>query len=143
MTKNQKPKKANPLFEILNGFCAKTPWEELSDEARLKYSQFMVNRFLCSYDYLIPLAEQLSTQRLDNESHYNILIDYVKHTKHYFKYDLWKGQDETDPLLLKAIMKQYNVGVIEAKRYNGILNDNQRKSILDKWSDFLAMSAEA
>lgn len=143
MTKTQKPKKPNPLFEILNGFCAKIPWEELSDEARLKYSPFMVNRFLCSYDYLIPLAEQLSTQRLDNESHYNILIDYVKHTKHYFKYDLWKGQDETDPLLLKAIMKQYNVGVIEAKRYNGILNDNQRKSILDKWSDFLAMSTEA
>lgn len=143
MTKNQKSKKTNPLFEILNGFCAKTPWEELSDDARLKYSQFMVNRFLCSYDYLIPLAEQLSTQRLDNESHYNILIDYVKHTKHYFKYDLWKGQDEMDPLLLKAIMKQYNVGVIEAKRYNGILNDNQRKSILDKWSDFLTMSTEA
>ena len=138
-----KPKKQNPLFEILNGFCAKRAWEDLSDEARNKYSQFMVNRFLCSYDYLIPLAEQLSTQKLSNMAHYNTLIDFVKSTKHYFNYNLWKNVKEIDPMLLKAIMKQYNVGLPEAKHYYTLLTEEQKKSILDVWSDYLTMSQEA
>lgn len=141
--KQQKTKKANPLFEILNGICLKTAWEDLSDEARTKYSQFMINRFLCSYEYLIPLAEQLSTQKLDNDAHYNILLDSVQHTKHYFNYNLWKGQAELDPILLKSIMKQYNVGVIEAKRYNQLLNDSQRDAIMNKWRDYIEMSQNA
>lgn len=136
-----KPKKTNPLFEILNAISSKQySWSELSDDARNKYSQFMINRFLCSYDYLIPLAEQLSTQKMDNESHYNILLEYVQHTKHYFNYNLWKGQEDIDPMLLNAIMKQYNIGQVEAKRYNSYLNETQRNSILDKWRDYLTMT---
>lgn len=130
------PKKANPLFEILNGFCIKKPWSELSDDAREKYSQFMINRFICSYEYLIEVAEQLSTQRMDNESHYNILMDYVQHTKHYFKYLYWKSSPDTDKPLLMSIMKEYDVSMREARNYNELLNEEQRNLILAKWSNY-------
>ena len=84
-------KKKNPLFETLNFICTKQyTWEELPEENKKAYSQFMINRFLSSYEYLLPILCELSTIKYTDEQHYKLLYQYVKRTKHYFNYNAYK-----------------------------------------------------
>lgn len=138
----RKEKAPNPLFEALNALQTKQyRWGELPEEVRNKYSQFMINRFISSYDYLLPMADQLSTQKLDNETHYNILLEYIKHCKHYFKYDYFKASKKTDQDVLRSVMKQYDIGKKEAERYCELLTEPQKAAIVDKWKDYFAMTS--
>jgi len=93
--------KSNPLFDTLNYICTKQyKWEELPDDCRKNYSQFMINRFLSSYEYLIPLVNELSISKtLSDKQHYTILYTWVKRTKHYFNYNAYKAS-KTDTNLV-------------------------------------------
>lgn len=129
--------KSNPLFDTLNFICTKQyKWEELPEGCRKGYSQFMINRFISSYEYLIPLANELSIQKLTDKQHYTILYTWVKKTKHYFNYTAYKVEKE-NPDLLIAIKKEYNIGNKEAKRYNKLLNNELREKLLKKWHDYI------
>lgn len=130
-------KKKNPIFEILNSICTKKyNWGELPDEYKSAYNQFILNRFLSSYEYLLPLINELSIQKLTNQQHYTILYTWVKKTKHYFNYDAYKSEP-IDKDLFVAIKKEYGIGEKEARRYNELLNDTQRRILKDKWADFI------
>lgn len=129
--------KSNPLFDILNFICTKQyKWEELPEECRKGYSKFMINRFISSYEYLIPLANELSIQKLTDKQHYTILYAWVKKTKHYFNYTAYKVEKE-NPDLMIAIKKEYNIGNKEARRYNKLLNNELREKLLKKWHDYI------
>lgn len=129
--------KSNPLFDILNFICTKQyKWEELPEECRKGYSKFMINRFISSYEYLIPLANELSIQKLTDKQHYTILYTWVKKTKHYFNYTAYKVEKE-NPDLMIAIKKEYNIGNKEARRYNKLLNNELREKLLKKWHDYI------
>ena len=130
-------KKKNPIFEILNSICTKKyDWTELPDEFKSAYNQFILNRFLSSYEYLLPLLNELTTKKLTNRQHYTILYTWVKKTKHYFNYDAYKVEAVDEPLMV-ALKKEYDIGNKEAKRYNELLNDAQRKILKDKWADYI------
>lgn len=130
-------KKKNPIFEILNSICTKKyDWTELPDEFKSAYNQFILNRFLSSYEYLLPLLNELTTKKLTNRQHYTILYTWVKKTKHYFNYDTYKVE-AVDESLMVALKKEYDIGNKEAKRYNELLNDAQRKVLKDKWADYI------
>ena len=101
----------------------------------------MINRFICSYDYLIPVADQLATQKLTDDLHYNILIGYVKHTKHYFNYDYFKGTQEFDQTEIDSVKKEYDLTDREAKFYLGILTKEQKSHIVNKWKDYFKFTA--
>lgn len=132
-----KEKKKSPLFELLNFICTKQyTWEDLPYEYKQGYSQFMINRFMSSYEYLLPLLNELTTKQLSNEQHYKILYEWVKKTKHYFNYNAYKVE-KIDPNLLISLKKEYNIGTKEAKRYNELLNDSQREFLINKWSDYI------
>jgi hypothetical protein len=129
--------KSNPLFDTLNFICTKQyKWEELPEECRKGYSQFMINRFISSYEYLIPLANELSIQKLTDKQHYTILYTWVKKTKHYFNYTAYKVEKDNLDLMI-AIKKEYNIGNKEAKRYNKLLNNELREKLLKKWHDYI------
>ena len=130
-------KKKNPIFEILNSICTKKyDWTELPDEYKNAYNQFILNRFLSSYEYLLPLLNELTIKKLTNRQHYTILYTWVKKTKHYFNYDAYKTE-AVDESLMVALKKEYGIGNKEAKRYNELLNDAQRKILKDKWADYI------
>ena len=79
-------KKKNPIFEILSSICTKKyDWTNLPDEYKSAYNQFILNRFLSSYEYLLPLVNELTVKKLTNQQHYTILYTWVKKTKHYFE----------------------------------------------------------
>ena len=130
-------KKKNPIFEILASICTKKyDWTNLPDEYKSAYNQFILNRFLSSYEYLLPLINELTIQKLTNQQHYTILYTWVKKTKHYFNYDAYKTE-ATDQDLIVALKKEYNIGNKEAKRYNELLNDAQRNILKTKWTDYI------
>ena len=74
--------------------------------------------------------------------HYNILIGYVKHTKHYFKYDYFKGTQEYDPVEIESVKKEYDLTDREAKFYLQILNKEQKQHIVKKWEDYFRLAAQ-
>ena len=132
-------KKKNPLFETLNFICTKQyTWEELPEENKKAYSQFMINRFLSSYEYLLPILCELSTIKYTDEQHYKLLYQYVKRTKHYFNYNAYKIDNKVDEDLITSIKKEYKVGTREAKRYNEVLTEPQREYIKKRWADYIA-----
>jgi hypothetical protein len=131
-------KKKNPLFEILGFICTKKyTWNEMPEEYRAVYSQFPLNRFLSSYEYLLPLLNELTTKKFTNEQHYMTLYTWVKKTKHYFNYDAYRVESNIDNDLCIAIKKEYGIGNREAKRYNEMLNEGQRKYLKNKWADYI------
>ena len=130
--------KSNPLFDTLNYICTKQyKWEELPDDCRKNYSQFMINRFLSSYEYLIPLVNELSISKtLSDKQHYTILYTWVKRTKHYFNYNAYKAS-KTDTNLVIAVKKEYGVGNREAARYIGVLTEEIKEKLKAKWTDYI------
>ena len=108
----------------------------MPDEYKSAYNQFILNRFLSSYEYLLPLINELTVQKLTNQQHYTILYTWVKKTKHYFNYDAYKTE-ATDQDLIVALKKEYDIGNKEAKRYNELLNDAQRNILKTKWADYI------
>ena len=130
-------KKKNPIFEILSSICTKKyDWANLPDEYKSAYNQFILNRFLSSYEYLLPLINELTVKKLTNQQHYTILYTWVKKTKHYFNYEVYKTE-ATDQDLIVALKKEYDIGNKEAKRYNELLNDAQRNILKTKWADYI------
>lgn len=130
-------KKKNPLFEILNFICTKQyTWEKLPEEYQKAYSQFMINRYLSSYEYLLPLLNEITISQLTDAQHYMLLYTWVKHTKHYFNWDAYKIEKIDNDLLL-SIKKEYKIGTKEAKRYLSILSIEQQEQIKNKWSDYI------
>jgi hypothetical protein len=130
-------KKKNPIFEILSSICTKKyDWTNLPDEYKSAYNQFILNRFLSSYEYLLPLINELTIQKLTNQQHYTVLYTWVKKTKHYFNYEAYKTE-AVDQDLIIALKKEYNIGTKEAKRYNELLNDAQRNILKTKWADYI------
>lgn len=130
-------KKKNPIFEILSSICTKKyDWTNLPDEYKSTYNQFILNRFLSSYEYLLPLINELTIKKLTNQQHYTILYTWVKKTKHYFNYEAYKTE-ATDQDLIVALKKEYDIGNKEAKRYNELLNDAQRNILKTKWADYI------
>ena len=132
-------KKKNPLFETLNFLCNKQyTWDELPEENKKAYSQFMINRFMSSYEYLLPILCELTTITYTNEQHYRVLYEFVKRTKHYFNYNAYKVESKEDPDLILAIKKEYKIGNREARRYNEVLTEPQKEHIKKRWSDYIA-----
>ena len=130
-------KKKNSIFEILSSICTKKyDWTNLPDEYKSAYNQFILNRFLSSYEYLLPLINELTVKKLTNQQHYTILYTWVKKTKHYFNYEAYKTE-ATDQDLIVALKKEYDIGNKEAKRYNELLNDAQRNILKTKWADYI------
>lgn len=131
-------KKTSPLFSILSSIQSKEyTWEELPEEIVSVYNQFIINRFLSSYEYLLPLLNKLSTQRLTNEQHYKILYNWVKKTKHYFKYDTYKVDDTEDTDLINSVKLEYDLSTKDAKHYITLLSSIQKEKIKDNWTDYL------
>lgn len=125
------------LFDTLKVFTTKqyTSWSELPEEMKNGYSQFMINRFLSSKEYLLPLLDNLSCKRTTDEQHFNILINAVRTGYSLFNYASYKKAEEDD-LLLTAIQKEYEVGLREARMYEKDLTEPQKKKLKEKWADY-------
>lgn len=125
------------LFEALNSIeLDKKPWNELSEDFKKVYSQFMFNRFISSKKQYLPVIAKLSTMKLSDEQHYNVLCSLVDKQKHYFDYKAYKQKDKlVDELTLYALQHEFNVGFKDAQRYADILSVVDLKELCKKWQN--------
>lgn len=123
------------LFEALNSIeLDKKPWNELTDDFKKVYSQFMFNRFISSKKQYLPLIAKLSTMKLSDEQHYNVLCSLLDRQLHYFNYKAYKQKDKSiDDLTLYAVQHEFDVGLKDAQRYADILSIADLKVLCDKW----------
>ena len=127
----------SPLFEVLKLFTTKQypTWMDLPEEMKVGYSQFMINRFLSSKEYLLPLLENLTCKRLSDEQHYNLLMNAVRPGFTRFDYSAYKKTPEDDELI-SALCKEYQIGKREARIYADELPETEKDKIKEKWADF-------
>lgn len=125
------------LFEALNSIeLDKKPWNELSEDFKKVYSQFMFNRFISSKKQYLPVIAKLSTMKLSDEQHYNVLCSLLDKQKHYFDYKAYKQKDKlVDELTLYALQHEFNVGFKDAQRYADILSVVDLKELCKKWQN--------
>jgi len=145
-TKPKKAPKAEPeekkigLFDVLDMIAgAKTPWEELSDDYKAAYSQFMINRFIASVDYLLPIVEHLSCMKgLTNEQHYLMLTSAIPPgRKLWFNYKMFKKEktDKDEEFYVWAMSREYEIGLREARTYINNLDNTEKAQLKDKWEE--------
>jgi hypothetical protein len=126
------------IFDVLNSIeLEKQPWNELTDEFKKAYSQFMLNRLVSSKKQYLPIVAKLSTQKLTDEQHYMFLCSLINPQKHYFDYKAYKTKKDVNENTIKAVMKEFNVSKRTAKEYLDILGVADAKAITDKWKDYL------
>lgn len=125
------------LFEALNSIeLDKKPWNELSEDFKKVYSQFMFNRFISSKKQYLPVIAKLSTMKLSDEQHYNVLCFLLDKQKHYFDYKAYKQKDKlVDELTLYVLQHEFNVGFKDAQRYADILSVVDLKELCKKWQN--------
>lgn len=125
------------LFEALNSIeLDKKPWNELSEDFKKVYSQFMFNRFISSKKQYLPVIAKLSTMKLLDEQHYNVLCSLLDKQKHYFDYKAYKQKDKlVDELTLYALQHEFDIGVKDAQRYADILSVKDLKELCNKWQN--------
>ena len=123
------------LFEVLNSIeLDKKPWNELSEDFKKVYSQFMFNRFVSSKKQYLPLIAKLSTMKLTDEQHYSVLCSLLDRQLHYFNYKAYKQKDKlVDELTLYALQHEFNIGFKDAQRYANILSVADLKELCNKW----------
>jgi hypothetical protein len=129
------------LFDVLDMIQTKrTPWAELDDGYKDAYSQFMINRFVSSVDFLVPIVEKMSTMKaLTNEQHYFILTNSIPTgRKFWFNYKAYKKEkvEKDEEFLIWAISKEYEIGKREAKTYINNLSGTEIDQLKDKWEEF-------
>lgn len=127
---------SNPLFDMLaNLEDTKLPWDQLSEEMRKGYSQFMINRFLSSKQCYLPLLSVISTVTLTNEQHYEFWVNVVAKQKHWFNYKAYKTVKDTDDLAIYAIRHEYEVSEKDAQYYYENMSELDVKTIKNKWKE--------
>ena len=131
--------KTYSIFDILKIIeTVKTPWNELPDELKKKYSQFMLNRFVSSLPMFLEPVSQLDTLKLTDEQHYYFLCDIISpNMKHYFNYNAYKGkkEDEDTKLLIYACTNEYQIGKKDAMFYISHMTDDIKQKLVNKWKD--------
>ena len=126
------------IFDVLNSIeLEKQSWNELTDEFKKAYSQFMLNRLVSSKKQYLPIVAKLSTMKLTDEQHYLFLCSLINEQKHYFDYKAYKTKKDVNENTIKAVMKEFNVSKRTAKEYLDILGIADAKAITDKWKDYL------
>lgn len=127
------------LFDVLNMIEGqKLPWNKLSDDFKNVYSQFMINRFVSSYEVYVPIVAELTTRKLTDEQHYSILCQFVSGKwKHWFNNRAYKKEklEENLDLLIFAVCHEYEIGVRDAKMYINNLKGDIKDKLREKWSE--------
>ena len=92
----------------------KKPWDSLDDERISSYKPFIINRCLSMNLMTLKYAEEASSlKNIDNEAHYNFLLNSIPKREYYFTF--LKPSKDPNEEVLKYISKYFQVGKKEAE----------------------------
>lgn len=118
------------LFDVLKEVTKnQTPWDELTDEFKKEYSQFMINRFASSINlYIGPLAE-LDKYKVSDKVHHQYITSFFIKKDHYFNYKAYKKEKNPDENAIPFLCKYFEIGAREAAQYLDLMSDEEIKEI--------------
>lgn len=116
-------------FDYLNSIMVNNTYLMNDSQDEKDYPAFFVNRGLSQHIDCVMAANEMNiNSHLDNKLQYDFLFHAIRKMKR--KYGKWAKRLDDD--LIKALSKYYNVGYRRAKEYAYLMNDDQKKVIMEK-----------
>ena len=126
---------AKNLFDHIKGITfRKTKWEDLSDEDKSSWNNYMINRFFSMEVELIELINEVqkySSGILTSEFYYKILHDVLPKQSFYLKYIKSKNKLELDAEFIEIFCNHYQLSKREVYEYIKYLKDTNSTELLD------------
>lgn len=121
-----------PIFRVLKSITLdKKEWEDLDEEERNSFNNYMINRFLSmdqEYCEVINIVQKNTWQLLPKYL-YNLYKDLIPKQYKFLKYIKAKNKIEYDNDQLHAIMEYFEVSKKEAKEYIDMLSFEEVEDI--------------
>jgi hypothetical protein len=126
---------AKNLFDHIKGVTfRKTKWEDLSDEDKSSWNNYMINRFFSMEVELIELINEVqkySSGILTSEFYYKLLNDVLPKQSFYLKYIKSKNKLELDVEFVEIFCNHYQLSKREVYEYIKYLKDINSTELLD------------
>jgi len=126
---------AKNLFDHIKGITfRKTKWEDLSDEDKSSWNNYMINRFFSMEVELIELINEVqkySSGILTSEFYYKLLHDVLPKQSFYLKYIKSKNKLELDAEFIEIFCNHYQLSKREVYEYIKYLKDTNSTELLD------------
>lgn len=133
-----KKKKKSPLFSLIDHMGGdKCPWEQLTDDERNAMNQWLILRWLSTYEEYVPIFAIISTMEFTDKDFYELMCVTLKRQKHYFTSKIYKKIEEPDEILLNCIMKEYFYTVEKARDYMEDLDQSEIDYLKRRWGDIV------
>ena len=111
-------------------------WDEISEEDKKSWSNYMVNRFLSMNMGLLELVNELqkfTIGQLSPRDVYKMYFDFLPKKKTWDKYIKGKKDDKYNSNVLEYLAKYYKVSQREVRDYIEILSKDDITEILLKY----------
>lgn len=126
---------AKNLFDHIKGVTfRKTKWEDLSDEDKSSWNNYMINRFFSMEVELVELineTQKYSSGILTSEFYYKLLYDVLPKQSFYLKYIKSKNKLELDSEFVDVFCTHYKLSKREIYEYIKYLKDNNSNELFD------------
>lgn len=98
-------------------------FEQLSEEDRKSWSNFMINRFLSMKPEWIELIATLLplTQTLEPKEMYSLYINIIPKGKHFLRYTKGKSDEKYEDFVVNLIKNEYLCSEKQANEYLEVL----------------------
>lgn len=139
----EEKKKKKPLFSLIDHMGSdKCAWEDLSDEERSAMNQYMILKWLSTYEEYLPIFNVISQLNLRDKDFYELMCCTLRRQKHYFTSKIYKKYEEPDEELLRSIMHEYFYTVEKARDYMEGMDVDEAERIRNRWKDIVEEELE-
>lgn len=133
----KKVKKKSPFFSLIDHMGGdKCPWDLLTDEERNSMSQYMVLKWLSTYEEYLPMFNFVSQVELSDKDFYTLMCEILRRQRHYFTSKIYKKIEEDD-FALKCIEHEYFYTRRKAREYLTDIDPDELKYITDRWGEIV------
>lgn len=120
----------------------KCPWENLTDDERGAVNQWMILKWLSTYEEYLPIFNVISQLELSDKDFYELMCNTLRRQKHYFTSKIYKKYEEPDEELLRCIMHEYFYTVEKARDYMDGMDVDEAERIRNRWKDIVEEEIE-
>ena len=121
----------------------KCPWENLTDDERGAMNQWMILKWLSTYEEYLPIFNVISRLELSDKDFYELMCNTLRRQKHYFTSKIYKKYEEPDEELLRCIMHEYFYTIEKARDYMEGMDVDEADRIRNRWKDIVAEEMES
>lgn len=121
----------------------KCPWESLTEAEQSSMSQWMILRWLSTYEEYLPIFNVISQLELSDKDFYELMCCTLRRQKHYFTSKIYKKFQEPDEELMRSIMHEYFYTVEKARDYMDGMEVEEAERIRNRWKDIVEGEIES